>query len=351
MAQRVVVAGGAGYIGSHVCVALLDAGRDVLVIDDFSNGSPIALDRIREVTGRDFETVAADLASQADRARIEDAARAFAADGAVLLAGLKAVGESVEEPLRYYETNFGAAAGLLHAMAAADAKALVFSSSATVYGDLNASPVSETAKIGAVNPYGRTKQFIEEILRDHARATPGFGVVNLRYFNPVGAHESGRLGEDPNGVPNNLFPYIAQTAVGRRDKLHVFGNDYPTPDGTGVRDYIHVVDLARGHVNALDYLARTPADTADDRVVDVNLGVGAGASVLEAIAAFKRASNRDVPFEVVARRPGDVAEIYADPARAKALLGWTAEKTLDEMCADHWAWQRDNPDGYGDASD
>ncbi|MEE2692968.1 MAG: UDP-glucose 4-epimerase GalE [Pseudomonadota bacterium] len=342
-AERIIVTGGAGYIGSHVVVELLTAGKDVLVIDNFSNSSPAALARIEEITRGKAELLEADLADPAHTDKILDAARAFRPDGAVHLAGLKAVGESVAEPMRYYAVNLGATLTLLKALDAADARLLVFSSSATVYGERNKSPVAESGATGPTNPYGRTKFFIEEMLRDQVRADPRWKVCNLRYFNPVGAHPSGRIGEDPNGVPNNLFPFIAQVAVGRREKLSVFGNDYPTRDGTGVRDYIHVVDLARGHVKALDHLAGESAPGA----IDVNLGTGVGYSVLEAVAAFKRASNRDIPYEIAPRRDGDVAEIYADASLAKKLLGWKAEKTLDDMCADHWRWQRENPEGYG----
>ncbi|MEL7486064.1 MAG: UDP-glucose 4-epimerase GalE [Pseudomonadota bacterium] len=347
MAKKIIVAGGAGYIGSHVCVELLQAGRDILVIDNFDNSSPEAMARVADITERQFEVVKADLAAPQDRQRIIDAASAFGADCAVHLAGLKAVGESVAEPVRYYRTNIDATFGLLAAMEAAGARHLVFSSSATVYGELNGNPVDETGRTGPTNPYGRTKLFIEEILRDHAASAAGWRVVNLRYFNPVGAHPSGAIGEDPDGPPNNLFPYIAQVAVGRRERLSVFGDDYPTKDGTGVRDYIHVVDLARGHLDALDYLAGDIKDGA----VDINLGAGKGYSVLEAVAAFKRASNREIPFDVVPRRPGDIAEIYAKPERAEKLLGWRAKRTIEDMCTDHWRWQSNNPHGYRKADD
>lgn len=343
MGQRIVVTGGAGYIGSHVAVELLTAGRSLLVVDDFSNSSPEALKRVEELGGAKVEFLKADLADPADAPRAIERIAAFRPDGAVHLAGLKAVGESVADPVRYYRVNLGSAITLVRALGNANAKSIVFSSSATVYGDLNASPVGETGRLGPTNPYGRTKLFIEEMLRDLHRADGEWRIVNLRYFNPVGAHTSGRIGEDPNGPPNNLFPYIAQVAVGRREKLAVFGNDYPTRDGTGVRDYIHVVDLAKGHVAAIDYLAREKSGAA----LDVNLGTGVGYSVLEAVAAFKRASNRDIPFMIAPRRDGDVAEIYADPSRAKSLFGWRAEKTLADMCADHWRWQSENPNGYG----
>ncbi len=342
MTQRIVVTGGAGYIGSHVSVELLGSGREILIIDNFSNSHPEAIARIEELGRSGVEFLNADLADATQSTKIVEQVKAFRPDGAIHLAGLKAVGESVEQPARYYQVNMGSALTLIEALAAADARSVVFSSSATVYGDLNDNPVTEEGRTGATNPYGRTKLYIEEILKDIARADAGWGVVNLRYFNPVGAHPSGRIGEDPNDIPNNLFPFIAQVAVGRRKKLSVFGSDYSTRDGTGVRDYIHVVDLARGHVAALDYLAK-----GNRGATDVNLGAGRGYSVLEAVAAFKRASNRDIPYEVAPRRDGDVAEIYADASKAKDLFGWSAEKDLDAMCADHWRWQRENPEGYG----
>lgn len=342
MSSRIVVAGGAGYIGSHVCVELLARGDALLVIDDFSNSHPEAVERIREIAEGEVTLLKADMADEAQRQTIVDAVKAFKPDGAVHLAGLKAVGESVADPARYYRVNLGSALTLVAALEAANAKTIVFSSSATVYGEKNANPVDENGATAPANPYGRTKFFIEEMLKDISRSDPEWRVVNLRYFNPVGAHPSGRIGEDPNGVPNNLFPFIAQVAVGKREKLSVFGNDYPTRDGSGVRDYIHVADLARGHAAALDYLAKQKQGCA----VDVNLGTGVGYSVFEAIAAFKRASNRDIPYVVAPRRDGDIAEIYANPARAEKLLGWKAEKTIEDMCADHWRWQSQNPDGY-----
>jgi UDP-glucose 4-epimerase len=341
-ADRIIVTGGAGYIGSHVCVELLAAGKSLLVIDDFSNSSPIAMERVEEIAGARLECLKADLANPAHHDKILSAVERFSPDGAVHLAGLKAVGESVAEPTRYYRVNLNATLTLIKALEATNAKLVVFSSSATVYGELNKNPVDETGATGPTNAYGRTKFFIEEMLKDLARAEPSWRISNLRYFNPVGAHASGKIGEDPNGIPNNLFPYIAQVAVGRLDKLRVFGSDYPTRDGTGVRDYIHVVDLARGHLAALDFLA-----AEKPQALDINLGTGAGYSVLEAVAAFKRASNRDIPYEIAPRRDGDIAEIYADASLAKRLLGWKAEKTLEDMCADHWRWQRENPEGYG----
>ena len=342
MTKRIVVTGGAGYIGSHVCVELLAGGASTLVIDNFSNAHPEALNRIRELAPGDLELLECDLADPAQRKDIIKSVKDFKPDGAVHLAGLKAVGESVAEPARYYRTNLGAALTLIEALEAANAKKLVFSSSATVYGDHNESPVDETGVTGPTNPYGRTKLFIEDIVKDIARGDDQWRIVNLRYFNPVGAHASGRIGEDPNDIPNNLFPFIAQIAVGRRDRLQVFGGDYPTPDGTGVRDYIHVTDLARGHAAALDYLAAQKTGCA----VDINLGTGKGISVLEAVAAFKRASNRDIPYDIAPRRDGDIAEIYANADLAQKLLGWRAEKTIEDMCADHWRWQHQNPEGY-----
>ncbi len=344
MSKRIVVTGGAGYIGSHVCVELLQAGHGALVIDNFANSCPQALDRVKEIAGRGVNLVEADLADPAHSERIIREVKAFRPHGAVHLAGLKAVGESVAEPVRYYSVNLPATFTLIRALEESDARLLVFSSSATVYGDLNASPVDETGAVGPTNPYGRTKLFIEEMLRDLARAEKRWKICNLRYFNPVGAHQSGKIGEDPNGVPNNLFPYIAQVAVGRLARLQVYGDDYPTRDGTGVRDYIHVCDLAAGHLAAIEYLARETAPGA----VDFNLGAGRGVSVFEAIAAFKRASNRDIPFDVTPRREGDIAEIYAKPDKARRLLGWRATRTLEDMCADHWRWQSANPNGYRD---
>ncbi|GJL94623.1 MAG: UDP-glucose 4-epimerase GalE [Hyphococcus sp.] len=343
-AQKIIVAGGAGYIGSHVVVELLGAGRDVLIIDNFSNSHPEAINRITKLAPGNVELLERDLINPAHKNDIISAVKDFDADSAIHLAGLKAVGESVAEPVRYYETNIGSALTLLSALEAADANTIVFSSSATVYGELNQNPVDETGLTGATNPYGRTKLFIEDILKDLCASAPKWKAINLRYFNPVGAHPSGQIGEDPNGVPNNLFPFIAQVAVGRREKLSIFGDDYDTRDGTGVRDYIHVVDLARGHLAALDYLFAREENGA----IDVNLGTGAGVSVLEAVAAFKRASNKDIPYQIAPRRDGDVAEIYADARLANELFNWRADKTIEDMCADHWRWQSNNPNGYKD---
>ena len=340
--QRILVAGGAGFIGTHVCVELLAAGREILVVDDFSNASPLAPERVAAIAGRRFEVLHADLADPSDRARVIAAAQRFRPDAAVHLAGLKAVGESVAQPIRYYRVNVGATWTLLDALQSAGARTIVFSSSATVYSGANASPVDEAGELGPSNPYGRTKLHIEQMLKDVAAADPDWRVCNLRYFNPVGAHPSGFIGEDPMGPPNNLFPFIAQVAVGRRSVLNVFGGDYPTRDGTGVRDYIHVMDLALGHLAALDYLERAPKGGA----LDVNLGAGRGITVLEAVRAFEAASGRRIPFEIVGRRPGDVAALYANADRAAALFDWRTTRSLEDMCADHWRWQERNPHGF-----
>jgi UDP-glucose 4-epimerase len=338
MTQSFLVTGGAGYIGSHTCLELLQAGHRVTVVDNLCNSSRESLRRVRDLAGRDVVFHHVDINDAAALRRV------FADgpfDAVVHFAGLKAVGESSRIPLRYYANNVTGTLELLKVMDEHDCRRLVFSSSATVYGDPARVPITEDFPLSATNPYGRTKLFIEEILRDLCAADPRWTCVLLRYFNPVGAHESGRLGEDPRGLPNNLMPYVMQVAVGRLPELGVFGNDYPTPDGTGVRDYIHVVDLARGHLAALDRLGGLAG------CVPVNLGTGRGYSVLEMVAAAERASGRPVPYRVVPRRPGDVALCYADPARARELLGWQAERDLDRMCADHWRWQAANPDGYG----
>jgi UDP-glucose 4-epimerase len=335
--MRVLVTGGAGYIGSHTCVEMLDAGMEVVVVDNLCNSKEESLRRGREITGRALTFIKADLS---DRTALDAIFRDGAFDAVVHFAGLKAVGESVEIPLDYYENNVGGTITLCRAMSAAGVKNLVFSSSATVYGDPATVPIREGFPLSATNPYGRSKLFIEEILRDLHVSDGAWNIALLRYFNPVGAHPSGRIGEDPNGIPNNLMPYVAQVAVGKLPRLRVFGNDYPTPDGTGVRDYIHVVDLARGHLAALRRLAQGPG------VVVYNLGTGHGYSVLDMVAAFERASGRPVPYEIVARRPGDIAACYADPALAKAELGWEAELGIDEMVRDTWRWQSDNPQGF-----
>jgi UDP-glucose 4-epimerase len=337
--MRVLVTGGAGYIGSHTCVEMLDAGMDVVVVDNLSNSKEESLRRVREITGRALTFVKADLR---DRAALDAIFGDGVFDAVVHFAGLKAVGESVEIPLEYYDNNVGGTITLCRAMSAAGVKNLVFSSSATVYGDPATVPIREGFPLSATNPYGRSKLFIEEILRDLHVSDGAWNIALLRYFNPVGAHPSGRIGEDPNGIPNNLMPYVAQVAVGKLPRLRVFGDDYPTPDGTGVRDYIHVVDLARGHLAALRRLEQAPG------VVTYNLGTGQGYSVLDMVDAFARASGRPVPFEIVARRPGDIAVCYADPALALAELGWQAQLGIDEMVRDSWRWQSQNPQGFAD---
>jgi UDP-glucose 4-epimerase len=337
--MRVLVTGGAGYIGSHTCVELLNEGMEVVAVDNLCNSKEESLRRVGEITGRTPTFIEADLR---DRAALDAIFRNHRFDAVVHFAGLKAVGESVERPLAYYDNNVGGTVGLCGAMADAGVKNLVFSSSATVYGDPATVPIREGFPLSATNPYGRSKLFIEEILRDLHLSDTAWNIALLRYFNPVGAHPSGRIGEDPNGIPNNLMPYVAQVAVGKLPRLRVFGNDYPTPDGTGVRDYIHVVDLARGHVAALRRLEQSPG------VVTYNLGTGHGYSVLEMVAAFAHASGRPVPFEIVARRPGDIAVCYADPALAKAELGWEAQLGIADMVRDSWRWQSKNPQGFGD---
>ncbi len=335
--MRVLVTGGAGYIGSHTCVEMLSAGMDVVVVDNLSNSKDESLRRVRAIAGRDLDFVKADLR---DRAALDAVFRSWRFDAVVHFAGLKAVGESVQLPLDYYDNNIGGTLTLCRAMAAAGVKAIVFSSSATVYGDPAIVPIRESFPLSATNPYGRSKLFVEEILRDLQMSDPAWNVILLRYFNPVGAHPSGRIGEDPNGIPNNLMPYVAQVAIGKLPKLRVFGNDYPTPDGTGVRDYIHVVDLARGHLAALNKLRGRPGTAV------YNLGTGCGYSVLEMVAAFQRASGRPVPYEIVARRPGDIATCYADPSLAREGLGWQAGLGIDEMVSDAWRWQSANPNGF-----
>lgn len=333
----ILVTGGAGYIGSHTCVELLQAGRDVVVFDNFCNSHPDAVARVERITGKKVPVVRGDIR---DRDALIAALREFRCTAVIHFAGLKAVGESVEKPLAYYDNNVLGTLRLLEAMREAGVYTLVFSSSATVYGEPQRLPLTEDHPLSATNPYGRTKLVIEEMLRDHHRAQPGWRIAILRYFNPVGAHASGLIGEDPQGIPNNLMPYIAQVAVGRREVLNVWGDDYPTPDGTGVRDYIHVVDLAIGHVRALAKLAAEPGCLA------VNLGTGQGYSVLDMVRAFERGSGRPVPYTIGPRRAGDVAACYADPAQALAVLGWKAERDLDAMCADTWRWQSMNPQGY-----
>jgi UDP-glucose 4-epimerase len=332
----ILVTGGAGYIGSHTCVELLDAGQEVVVFDNFSNSHPESLKRVETITGRKIQLVEGDIR---DQAALEEALRRFACTAVIHFAGLKAVGESVEKPLDYYDNNVIGTHRLLLAMGNCGVKTLVFSSSATVYGEPQRLPLTEDHPLSATNPYGRTKLIIEDMLRDLYRSDPSWQIGILRYFNPVGAHASGLIGEDPQGIPNNLMPFVAQVAVGRREQLKVWGDDYPTPDGTGVRDYIHVVDLAIGHLKAL---ARLSAP----QCFEVNLGTGTGYSVLDVVRAFEQASGRPVPYELAPRRPGDVAACYADPAFAAELLGWRAERGIDAMCVDAWRWQSGNPNGF-----
>lgn len=336
--MNIFVTGGAGYIGTHTCVELLAAGHEVTVFDNFCNSHPQALVRVEQIAGRAPALVRGDVR---DKAALAAALRASGAEAVIHFAGLKAVGESVEQPLAYYDTNVVGTLRLLEAMGEVGVKTLVFSSSATVYGDPQRLPLTEDHPLSATNPYGRSKLMIEDILRDVFRsdATWRFGI--LRYFNPVGAHVSGLIGEDPQGMPNNLMPFVAQVAVGRREFLNVWGDDYATPDGTGVRDYIHVVDLALGHLAALERL-RGHAEC-----LTVNLGTGRGYSVLEMVKAFSQASGRPVPFQIGPRRAGDIASCYAAPALADQLLGWKAERGIDAMCADTWRWQSENPQGFG----
>ena len=336
--MNVLVTGGAGYIGSHTCVELIEAGHTPIVIDNLSNSNPESLHRVAEITGKTVEFIEGDVR---DEALLEKIFAEHEISCAIHFAGLKAVGESVAKPLEYYRNNLDATMTLCKVMAKHNVKRIIFSSSATVYSGDNEMPLRETSKTGnCTNPYGWTKYMGEQILRDIVKADPEWSVVNLRYFNPVGAHESGKIGEHPNGIPNNLMPYISQTAIGKRDHLNVFGNDYPTPDGTGVRDYIHVVDLAKGHVAAIQYLMTHTGEGV------FNLGTGHGYSVLDMVHAFEEANGVKVPYEITARRPGDLATCYADPAKSLEVLGWKAEKNLVDMCRDTWNWQKQNPTGY-----
>ncbi|MFU8781172.1 MAG: UDP-glucose 4-epimerase GalE [Kiritimatiellia bacterium] len=339
--MHVLVTGGAGYIGSHTVLALLEAGHSVHVVDNLSNASAESLRRVEKLTGK---MVPLDVVDLLDRARLHDVVAGGGFDAVVHFAALKAVGESVREPLRYYRNNITGTINLCEEMALAGVKAIVFSSSATVYDPSNPMPLQEGAKLGAVNPYGRTKLMMEMMLQDLQVSDPDWRVWLLRYFNPIGAHESGLIGEDPAGEPNNLVPYIAQVATGRRKELRVFGDDYPTPDGTGVRDYIHVVDLAIGHVKALERMAVEAGG-----VQICNLGTGQGYSVLDVIKAFETASGVTVPYAMHPRRPGDAAVCYADPAYAEKILGWRATRDLAAMCADTWRWQSANPFGYAES--
>ena len=331
MKQAILVTGGTGYIGAHTAVELMAAGHDVFIIDNLCNSKASVLDRIERIVGRRPGFAQIDIRERAALGRIFSEHRF---DAVVHFAGLKAVGESVEKPLTYYDNNVSGSIALVECMTEAKVRTIVFSSSAAVYGEPASVPIREDFPVSPSNPYGRTKLMIEEILRDTAKTDSGWRVALLRYFNPVGAHPSAKIGEDPNGIPNNLMPYIAQVAAGNLKELPIYGDDYPTPDGTGVRDYIHVVDLARGHLAALG------AINDHARVLTVNLGTGRGYSVLEMVRAFAAASGKPVPYRIVARRPGDVAQCYADPALARKTLGWHAERGIDAMCADTWRWQR-----------
>jgi len=328
--MKILVTGGAGYIGSHTCIELMKAGHEVIIVDNFCNSKPSVLDRVREISGKDFAFFKADIRNPVE---LEAVFSKNHIDAVIHFAGLKAVGESVTEPLNYYDNNISGSLSLLRTMDKFGVKTLVFSSSATVYGDPATVPILEHFPLSATNPYGRSKLMIEEMLRDISLADPAWSIALLRYFNPVGAHESGLIGEDPNGIPNNLLPYIAQVAEGRLKALSVYGDDYPTIDGTGVRDYIHVVDLAIGHVKTLNKLQ------SQTGVLTYNLGTGRGNSVLEMVRAFERASGRPVPYKIVGRRKGDIATCYASTELAELELGWKAERSIEQMCADSWKWQ------------
>ncbi|WP_147535811.1 UDP-glucose 4-epimerase GalE [Bacillus marasmi] len=335
--MAILVTGGAGYIGSHTCVELLNADYEIIVVDNLDNSKPEALKRVKELTGKEFKFYETDLL---DREGLEKVFEENQIEAVIHFAGLKAVGESVALPLKYYHNNITGTLVLCEVMSKYNVKNLVFSSSATVYGMPEEVPISESFPLGATNPYGRTKLMIEEILRDLYVSDNDWSIALLRYFNPIGAHESGRIGEDPNGIPNNLMPFITQVAVGKLQELKVFGSDYNTVDGTGVRDYIHVVDLAKGHLKALEKIVTNKGAES------YNLGTGRGYSVLEVVKAFEKASGKTIPYAIVDRRPGDVAECYANPEKAKQELGWSAEKGIEEMCVDSWRWQSNNLNGY-----
>lgn len=339
--MAILITGGAGYIGSHTCIELLEAGYEVVVVDNLSNSSHISLDRVAEITNKNFTFYKMDLM---DRSGLELVFSKHSIDAVIHFAGLKAVGESVQLPLSYYYTNITSTLILCEVMNKYNVHKLVFSSSATVYGRPELSPIAEDSPLGATNPYGRTKLMLEQILQDLAVSSEQWGISILRYFNPIGAHKSGRIGENPNGIPNNLMPYISQVAVGKLEKVNVFGIDYETIDGTGVRDYIHVVDLAKGHLRALEKVMGKSG-------VDIyNLGTGQGYSVLEMIAGFERVAGRSIPYQIAARRPGDIAVCFADTQKANTELNWAAERGIEEMCEDSWRWQSSNPNGYEENS-
>ena len=337
--MKILVTGGAGYIGSHTSVLLLEAGHEIAVIDDLSNSDAVAVDRIRQITGRDFDFFRSDLL---DYDALTDIFAAGAFDAVIHFAGFKAVGESVAKPIEYYENNLGSTLNLIKAMKRFGVKTLVFSSSATVYGDPASVPVREDFPLSATNPYGRTKLMIEYILRDLYVSDDSFSIGLLRYFNPVGAHPSGLIGEDPKGIPNNLMPYISKVAVGELPRLNVFGNDYRTHDGTGVRDYIHVMDLAEGHIRTLEHIS------GKSGVFIYNLGTGNGCSVLDMVKAFEKATGQKVPYVIAPRRPGDIDACFADPSKAERELGFKARYTIEDMCRDTWRWQSANPEGYSE---
>ncbi len=339
--MKILVTGGAGFIGSHTVVELLNAGHEVVVVDNLCNSSKESLARVKEITGKDVTFYELDIRDEAKLNAMLDAEAPFGAT--IHFAALKAVGESTKIPLKYYNNNLGGTFTLLKCLADHNCKNIVFSSSATVYGDPKSVPIREDFPTpGCTNPYGWTKLMMEQVFKDVQKADPAWNVILLRYFNPIGAHKSGRIGEDPAGIPNNLLPFVAQVAIGRRPELSVFGNDYPTPDGTGVRDYIHVVDLAIGHLKAIEKIEKTP----DLGLKIYNLGTGHGYSVLQIVKAFERASGRTVAYKICPRRPGDIAECWADPSLALKELGWKAERGIDEMCEDAWRWQEQNPYGF-----
>ena len=335
--MKILVTGGAGYIGSHTCVLLIESGYEIVIFDNFSNASKESIKCVEKIVGKNVTYIEGDIRSREDLSKVFDA---HSIDAVIHFAGFKAVGESVEKPLTYYDNNVSGTVVLCEVMQRYGCKSIVFSSSATVYGDPHTTPIKENFPLSATNPYGRSKLFIEEILRDLYVSDNEWKVVLLRYFNPVGAHHSGSIGEDPTGIPNNLMHFIAQTAVGKRDKLSVFGDDYDTHDGTGVRDYIHVVDLAQGHLNAIEKLQNF------DEVMTINLGTGKGYSVLDVVKAFEQASGKQIPYTIEPRRAGDIAKCFADPSYAKEILDWEAEKDLIQMCEDSWRWQSQNPRGY-----
>ena len=335
--MAILITGGAGYIGSHTCVELLNTGYDIVIVDNFSNSKPESLSRIQEITGKTFKFYEIDILN---KVKLEEVFIENEIAAVIHFAGFKAVGESVEQPISYYHNNVTGTLILCEVMKKYDVKKIVFSSSATVYGMNNISPLIEDLPVSATNPYGWSKIMIEQILRDIYISDKEWSISILRYFNPIGAHESGKIGEDPNGIPNNLMPYITQVAIGKLNKLNIFGNDYPTHDGTGVRDYIHVVDLAKGHVKALNKVLKTTG-------IDIyNLGTGIGYSVLDVIKSFEKATGIKIPYKITKRRPGDIAICYADPTKAYKELGWKAEKNLEDMCRDAWRWQKYNPNGY-----